>query len=142
MKKDNIHTTNYTDTFIEVSEDTKVNSGTIPGARGMQKTIAEIQYELLTKNPYKFTSDDIIFQVHAIRNDLTKAEQKQARAQFFSKGQPCLRTSPITKTYGFGVHADSNGKVAVYGMETKEYEKFQNDPKLKKVKAMRNSRKS
>ena len=96
---------------------------------------------MLMNNPYKFTSDDIFFKVFADRHDLTKAEYKQARQQFFSKGQPCFRCSPLTKTYGFGVHADSNGKVAIYGMETDKYETLQNDPKLKKTKAMRTSKK-
>ena len=141
MKKGNIHTTNYTDTFIEVAEDTKASYGTKPSSKGDKKTIAEMQYEMLANNPYKFTSDDIIFQVFADKNGLTKAEYKQAREQFFSKGQACLRCSPLTKNYGFGVHADSNGKVAIYGMETEQYEKFQNDPKLKKTKAMRTSKK-
>jgi hypothetical protein len=136
-----IHTTNYFDTFIEVAEDTKVTSGTKPASKDDKKTIAEMQYELLADNPYKFTSDDLFFQVFADRNDLTKTEYKQAREQFFSKGQPCFRASPLTKTYGFGVHADSNGKVAIYGMETEQYEKFQNGPKLNKTKAMRTSKK-
>ena len=83
----------------------------------------------------------IFFQVFANRNDLIQAEYEQARQQFFSKGQPCFRSSPLTKTYGFGVHSDSNGKVAIFGMETEQYEKFQNDPKIKKVKAMRTSKK-
>ena len=133
------HSTNYIDTFIEVAEDTKVNRGSKPPAKD-KKTVAEMQYELIAKNPYKFTSDDIIFQVFANRNDLTNTEHKQARELFFSKGQPCFRTSPLTKTYGFGIHNDSNGKVALYGMETKEYQKFLADTKTKKIKAMKSSR--
>ena len=92
------------------------------------------------KDRYKFTSDDLLFQVFADRNDLPKAEYKQAREHFFSKGQPCLRTSPLTKTYGFGIHVDSNGKVALYGMETEEYQNFLADTKIKKVKAMKSSK--
>lgn len=131
-----VHTTNYFDTFIEVADDTKVNFGTKPPIRD-KKSIAEMQYEILANNPYKFTSDDIFFQVFADRNGLTKAEYKQARQQFFSKGQPCFRASPLTKTCGFGVHSDSNGKVAIFGIETDEYQKFLADTKIKKVKAMR-----
>lgn len=141
MTTEKIHTTNYYDTFIEVAEDTKVFCGTKPPFKTDKKTIAEMQYEILVNNPYKFTSDEIFFQVFADRNDLTKAEYKQARQQFFSKGQPCFRSSPLTKTYGFGVHADSNGKVAIFGMETEQYEKFLTDPKIKKVKAMRTTKK-
>lgn len=134
-----VYTTNYFDTFIEVAEDTKANCGTKPPAKG-KKTVAEMQYELIVKNPYKYTSDDILFQVFATKNDLTKEEFKQAREQFFSKGQPCLRTSPLSKNYGFGIHCDSNGKIAIYGMETPEYEKFIADTNLRKVKAMRSKR--
>lgn len=141
MTTEKVHTTNYYNTFIEVAEDTKVSCGTKPPFKSDKKTIAEMQYELLLKNPYKLTSDDIFFQVFAERNDLTKTEHKQARKQFFSKGQPCFRSSPLTKKYGFGIHADKDGKVAIFGMETEEYEKFQQDPTLKKVKAMRSSKK-
>lgn len=134
-----VHTTNYFDTFIEVADDTKVGCGTKPPIKD-KKTVAEMQYELIAKNLYKYTSDDIFFQVFADRNDLTKAEYKQAREQFFSKGQPCFRASPLTKTYGFGIHSDSNGKVAIYGMETPEYQKFLADTNIKKVKAMKSSK--
>ena len=131
--------TNYFDTFIEVAEDTKAESGTIPPAKN-KKTVAEMQYDLIFNHPYTFTSDDIFFQVFADRNDLTNAEYKQAREQFFSKGQPCFRASPLTKTFGYGVHSDSNGKVALVGMETDEYKKFLADEKIKKLKAMKSSR--
>ena len=132
-----VHTTNYRDTFIAVASDIKVTCGTIPPSRGDKKTVAEMQYELLAKNPYKFTSDDVLFQVFADRNDLTEAEYEQARKQFFSKGQPCFRASPLTKTYGFGIHYDDQGKMAIYGMETSEYEKFITNKHLKIVNAMK-----
>lgn len=134
-----VHTTNYFDTFIEVADDTKAVCGTIPPSKGT-KTVAEMQYEMIAKNPYKFTSDDIFFQVFADRNDLTKAEYQKAREEFFSKGQPCFRASPLTKTYGFGIHSDGNGKVALYGMESDEYQKFLADISVKKVKAMKSVR--
>ena len=134
-----VHTTNYFDAFIEVSDDTKANCGTQPPSKD-KKSVAEIQYELIFKNPYKYSSDDILFQVFADKNNLTEAEYKQAREQFFSKGQPCFRASPLTKTYGFGVHCDNNGKVALYGMETSEYQKFLADTSIKKLKAMKSTK--
>lgn len=136
-----IHTTNYFDTFIEVADDCRNEIGEIPKPKGNNKTVAEMQFELLVKNPYKFTSDDIFFQVYADRNDLTKAEYKKEREQFFSKGQPCFRASPLTKRYGFGVHSDKDGKIALFGMETNEYEQFLTNNKIQKVKAMRTSKK-
>ncbi len=135
------YTTNYFDTFIEVAEDTKADCGTIPPAKD-KKTVAEIQYGLIAKNPYKYTSDDIFFQVFADRNDLTQASYQEAREQFFSKGQPCFRASPLTKTYGFGIHSASTGKVAIIGMETDNYQKLVADTKIKKVKAMKSSKRN
>ena len=134
-----VHTTNYFDTFIEVSDDTKANCGTQPPSKD-KKSVAEMQYELISKNPHKYTSDDVLFQVFADKNNLSKADYKKAREQFFSKGQPCFRTSPLTKTYGFGIHCDSKGKVAIYGMETPEYHIFLDDARLKKIKAMKSSK--
>jgi hypothetical protein len=130
-----VHTTNYFNTFIEVADDTKATCGVPPPSKE-KKTVAEMQYDLISLNPYKYTSDDIFFQIYADRNDLTEAERKQAREQFFSKGQPCFRTSPLTKTYGFGIHSNSDGKIALYGLETTEYHFFLADFKIKKVKAM------
>ena len=134
-----VHSTNYFDTFIEVAEDTKVYCGTKPPSKD-KKTVAEIQYDLIAENPYRYTSDDILFQAFADRNDLVEAEYQQAREQFFSKGQPCFRTSPLTKIYGFGIHFNNNGKIALYGMETDEYQKFSADTKIRKLKAMKSSK--
>lgn len=131
------HTTNYKDTFIEAAEDCPAVKGEIPPVKEEAKTIANIQFDLLNRNPYQFTSDDLLFQVHAMRNDLSPSELAAEREQFFSKGQACLRTSPLTKRYGWGIHNDSNGKIALYGRETDSYETFRQDKNLKIVKAVR-----
>lgn len=136
-----VYTTNYENTFIEVAEDCPAVMGEIPKIKGNTKTVAAIQFEIIRKNPYKFTSDDVLFQVFADRNDLTKSEYITEREQLFSKGQACLRASPLTKRYGWGIHNDENGKIALYAMETPEYQKFLRDKNLKVVKAMRTSRK-
>lgn len=80
-----IHTTNYFDTFIEVAEDTKASCDTQPPTKE-NGTIAEMQYSVIAKNSYKYTSDDLLFQVFAERDNLLKAVHKQAREEFFSKG--------------------------------------------------------
>lgn len=80
-----VHTTNYQNTFIEVAVDTKATRGTKPPSKGDKKTVAEIQYELIVKNPYKYTSDDILFLVFADKNDLTKAEYNKQESYFFQK---------------------------------------------------------
>lgn len=135
------HTTNYINTFIEVAEDCPVAVSEIPSPKGSEKTAALLQYKMIAKHPYKYTSDDVLFLVYAAKNDLTRAEHKNAREIFFSKGQPCFRASPLTKRYGFGVHADEKGKIALYGRETDAYKKLVTTPGIKKIKAMRSSKK-
>lgn len=130
------HTTNYIETFIVVAEGTRAVRGTIPPT-GKGRTVASLQYKLIGDNPYKYTSDDILFRVFADKNELLEEEYKAAREDFFSKGQPCLRASPLTKTYGFGIHSDRNAKVAIYGMETEEYQKFLDNPAVRKIRAMK-----
>ena len=138
---DKQHTTNYYNTFIEIADDSEATSGIAPQPKGSNKTIAEIQFEMIAKNPYKYSSDDVLFNVYAERNDIAKSEQKAEREKFFSKGQPCFRASPLTKKYGFGVHSDKNGKMAIYGIETEKYELFLTDSDIIKVKAMRSAKK-
>ncbi len=135
-----IHTTNYSDTFIEVAEDCLANIGEIPPAKGDEKSVANIQFEMISQHPYKFTSDDILFHCFATKKELTDNELKAQREIFFSKGQPCFRSSPLTKRYGWGIHNNTEGKIALYGVETMEYQKFKADKKLKIVKAMRSKK--
>ena len=134
-----IHTTNYENTFIEVADDSPAMSGEVPPMKGDAKSVAKIQFELVSKNPYKFTSDDVLFQVYAERKDLMESELEEAREQFFSKGQACMRASPLTKRYGWGIHSDQNGKIAMYGLGTDEYKKFK-EKSGKVVKAMKSSK--
>ena len=135
------HTTNYYDTFIEIAEDTKADFGEKPKSKGEKMTVAEMQFEMISRNPYRFTSDEVLFEIFAERNDISETEKENARNEYFSKGQACFRASPLTKTYGFGVHFDAEGKMAIYPMESEQYENFLNDKSVKKLKAMRSSRK-
>lgn len=67
------------------------------------KQIGEILPDLISKNPYKYTSDEILFQVHAKKNNIAVEDLDSEREKFFSKGQPSFRSSPLTKRYGWGV---------------------------------------
>lgn len=135
-----IHTTNYENTFIEIADDSPTSTGEIPPVKGENKTVASMQFDMVRKNPYKFTSDDVLFHVFAERKDLTENELEEARKEFFSKGQACFRASPLTKRYGWGVHSNEEGRIAIYGSETEEYQKLKNDKNLKVVKAMKSAR--
>lgn len=123
------HSTNYYNTLIAVAGDCKAASGEAPPAKE-PKSQARAQYELLSGQPYGLTSDDVLYE--------TQGRPKgQSREEFFSKGQPCLRAAALGKRYGWGSHHNAEGKVALYGVGTPEYEKFANDTSLKQLKAMR-----
>jgi len=135
-----VHTTNYFDTFIQVAEDSQAKTGEVPPMKGSEKTVANIQFEMICNQPYRYTSDDVLFETYATRQGFDKSELAAEREKFFSKGQPCLRASPLTKRYGWGVHSNSEGKVALYSRDSEEYEKFSTDAKVETVKAMRSKR--
>ena len=135
------HTTNYFNTFIEIAEDSRATSPEMPLVKGEKKTVANLQFEMLYDKPYRFSSDDILFFVFATRNAIPKTGLKEAREAFFSKGQACFRASPLTKQYGWGVHCNHEGKIAIYGADSKEYKTFLKDKSVKKVKAMRSAKK-
>ncbi|WAC14083.1 DUF6157 family protein [Dyadobacter pollutisoli] len=135
-----VHTTNYKDAFIQVADDSPAKAGEIPPVKGIEKSVANIQFEMIGENPYKFTSDDVLFHTYAVKKGLEKDELPAERENFFSKGQPCLRASPLTKRYGWGVHSNAEGKVALYSVDSDDYKKFSDDEKLEVVKAMRSKR--
>ncbi len=133
-------TTNYYDTFIEVADDSLIGAAEIPPKKGNEKTAANIQFEIISDNPYKYTSDDVLFQVFAEKNNIAGKALISEREKFFSKGQLCFRSSPLTKRYGWGVHSNTEGKIAIYAVESDEYINFLKDKKQKHLKAMRSKR--
>ena len=134
-----MHSTNYTNAFIEVADDCKTSIGTTPPEKE-EKTIAMMQYDMIKAYPYKYTSDEVIFNVYAERNKIKKSDFENKKMEFFAKGQACLRSSPLAKTYGWGIHFNSESKIALFAMDSKEYEKLRNDKNLKHMKAMKSSR--
>lgn len=135
-----MHTTNYFNTFIETAQDSKALRAEVPPKKD-PKTIAQLQFEMVNEHPYRFTSDEVIFAVYAYKNNISPSQFEEARNHFFSKGQACMRSSPLGKRYGWGVHANEEGKIALIGMESDAYAKFAADNTLKHTKAMRSSRK-
>lgn len=135
--KRQLKSTNYHNAFITVSADCPATAGIEP-ANG--NSVAGLQYALLRGEPYSFTSDDLLFEVFARRNEIDDHKREIARAAFFSKPQACLRASPLAKQYGWGLHHDERGRVAVYGVETDAYRKLAARDDLKLVPGMRNRR--
>lgn len=131
---------NYYNTFIEVSEDCPVEYSEIPKSKKESKTVPVLQYELIADHPYMYTQEDVLFEIFAERKQIPAEQREAERQKFFSKGQPCLRTSSLGKRYGWGIHCNSEGKVALYAVESEQYQTLKDDQQLKHVKAMRSSR--
>jgi hypothetical protein len=135
------------DTFVQVEPDCPVERSVVPANRNESKPSAHvIQYELLSRHPYRYTLDDLIYEVHIRRSGIpleeAAANESAIKAELFRKSHPCMRASMLPKKYGWGVHHDPQGRIALYGMETPEYRSFVKNtaggPKL--VFAMRSKR--
>ncbi|MEN2711496.1 DUF6157 family protein [Sphingomonas sp. NPDC092331] len=122
--------TNYRDTLITASPDSPVSAGTVPEKPG---TVAAVQHALLAR-PYAMTSDDLLHAAHRARGG------DKSREDFFAKPQACLRASPLVKQYGWGVHHDGEGRIALLGMESAEYRQLLDDPAIAKTPGMRRAR--
>ena len=132
-------TTNYFNTLIEVAEDCPATHGEIPPVKG-NKSVANLQYEMLHGHPYEYTSDDVLFAVFAERKGISEEALVEQREIFFAKGQPCFRASPLTKRYGWGVHSNDEGKIALFAMDSEAYQDMVTNNAIAKKKAMRSSR--
>lgn len=131
-----MHTTNYSNTLICPAEDCRTVAK-IPDKAG---SVAFLQYEMLMGKPYEFTSDDVLSAVAAKRKEIRNDGLTAFRHEYFSKGQPCFRASPLTKTHGWAVHSNEQGYVALVAPDGNEFAEFLENENVKKVSAMRNKR--
>ncbi|MEU6083266.1 DUF6157 family protein [Streptomyces sp. NPDC047108] len=136
---------NYYDTLIAVADDCPVTAGAEPPLRGGRKTVAVLQYEMLAEGTERLTQEDVLFLSWLRRqpraDEITEAETAALRAEFFSRDQPCLRTSPLPKTYGFGLLFDADGVVSLCPMESDEYRRIVGGAgDVRVVAAMRSAR--
>jgi hypothetical protein len=130
-------TTNYHQTFITVSPDSPVAQANRVPRTG---TVAALQLGLLLDAPYGRTSDDLLFEVHAMRHGIGGGDRWHERSAFDAKAKACLRASPLVKTHGWGLHHDEHGRVAAIAVDDPAYARLAADPALKVVAGMRNGR--
>lgn len=137
MKK---HSTNYYNTLITVAEDTKAVKGTRPPSDPEKPTIGSMQFDMIISAPFNHTSDDLIFNIHAQRTGIEPSEYEKSQQLFFAKGQPCLRTSVLAKSYGWGIYANQSGKIKLIDMASEEYTTLVEDTTVSKIGAMRSKK--
>ncbi|WP_240420426.1 DUF6157 family protein [Paenibacillus periandrae] len=137
---------NYYNTFITVSPDCPAVVGTVPPDKKSGKTKPGIEFELVSQAPYVYTQEELLYQVHIrhkeIPQEVLLERGAQHRDEFFQKPTACLRASMLPKKYGWGIHFNSEGKMALVPMESAEYQHFidGDHADIKLVAAMRNSK--
>lgn len=136
----------YINTFICVAPDCPVESGTVPVSARPSPPAHVIQYELLSRNPYKYNHEALLYEVH-VRHKGVPPEEWESRKDevwkmLFSTNHPCLRASMLPKRYGWGVHYNAEGMIALYAKGSPEYAHFTSgdDKSLTLLNAMRSKR--
>lgn len=134
-----IHTTNYFNTLILPAADCPATQSTAPPLTD-KVSVARMQYEMVVANPYQHTSDDVLFDIYVHRNDIAASARAAAHETFFAKGLACFRASPLSKRYGWVVHFNEEGKMALIEQQSPPHLQLASDPNLKTFHAMRTTR--
>jgi Family of unknown function (DUF6157) len=128
------------DTFIEVAEDCPAVRAEVPPARAGRATKAVIEYELIAREPYALTEEEVAFRTRVMMRDIPEADRPAERKRLLSQEKPRLQVSALAKRYGWGIHVDSHGRVALVPVESAEYRRLAADPALRHVRAFRSKR--
>jgi Family of unknown function (DUF6157) len=134
----------YVKTMIRVAPDSPTQTALIPTMKDGQKTVAFLEYELLINQPYTYTQDKAQFAVHAMHKNIPNTELEthliDLYAEFIAKPRACFRASALPKQYGWGVHYDDQGRIALYAVNSPEYQRLTQLEGIKQLVAMRSSR--
>jgi hypothetical protein len=93
-----------------------------PGA-GWPSDEGAIEYELIAGEPYALTEEDVAFRTRVLMRDIPEADWPAERERFLSQEKPRLRVSALAKRYGWCIHLDSHGRVALVPVESTEYQR-------------------
>ena len=103
--------------IVLVAEDSPASAATPPPGGRSGPTVAQVQYEMLTAEPFRWTEDDVLFESWWRRQDAaataSDAEKERARAEYLARPRPCLRASPLPQRYGWGLVFDEHERVAL-----------------------------
>lgn len=114
----------YKNTFITVAPDCPVDVAETPTTNRPTPTRTMLEHRLLQDAPYSQDHRAFSYAVHHAQ----KGREAKTFDEFHSKGQPCMRASPLTKRYGWGAHYDDHGNIAIYPKGSDDYRRL-SDPK-------------
>ncbi|HMY59523.1 MAG TPA: DUF6157 family protein [Pseudomonadota bacterium] len=133
-------------TFVLCAEDCPVDHAVVPQEKSGKPTVASLEHQLLSQTPYHYTRDDLLVEVALRKQGLSaperEAQREALRTELLRRPQACMRASPLPKSYGFGVHYDGEGRLAIYEKGSPDYARLAAASDVTVVKAMRNRRSS
>ena len=113
--------------LIEVAEDYQVKYAQEP-PNGNPKTIPRIEYELLIANPYKFTERELFYEVHVVHRN-----RPHLKIDSYN-----IKRSLLVQSFGWGLHRNSEGKLALVALECDRYKELQGS--IKRTKSYRKNK--
>jgi hypothetical protein len=114
--------------LIEVATDSPAKRSEEPPDSSPEKRVDRIEYEVLAENPYKFTEREFYYEVNVVR-------RKRSDLKIESRS---IKRLPLVKKYGWGIHRNADGKLALVACESSRYKELLADPLVKKTRAYRN----
>ena len=114
--------------LIVIAQDSPAMRSEEPPDNGATKTISRVQYEVLAENPYKFSEREFYHEVHVVRRG-----RSDLRIENYN-----IKRLALVKRYGWGIHRNSDGKLALVVCESNRYRELLADSLVKKTKAYRN----
>lgn len=130
-----MHTTGYLNKLIAPSED----CAAVAKLTAKVGSVAALQYEMLS-DAYAMTGDELLLAVTGVRRDVPRDEWDALHIELFSKGQPCLRASPLVKTHGWAVHYDAQGRIAMVDPSSQRFAELSTDIGITQLRGMRSKR--
>ncbi|MEM5532434.1 DUF6157 family protein [Pseudoalteromonas arctica] len=97
--------------LILISPDSKTEVASIPPEG---KTVTRIAYEVLIENPYLYTEQEFMREVHIVRRKCSNLKINKYS----------IKRSDLLKKFGWGVHKDSNGKMALVAVDSDHYRRL------------------
>ena len=113
-------------TLITIAESSSNRSISVESKNGTP-TVASTLFEVLKNHPYEFKQSELFYEVHVSR---LKKDPEQLKLASYK-----LQRSELCSLYGWGIHGDKTGKLALVPCDTKFYELLFNDTGIKKKKA-------
>jgi hypothetical protein len=110
--------TGYANAFITLAPDCPLAVDTVPR---QAMSIAGLEHALLIDNPYHYTCFDLILNMQRHQKNVSDDELEAFRSFLVAKSQPCMRISMLAKRWGWGVHYNELGLIALYGAESQKY---------------------